>query len=228
MTTTTPAPAPTVDELMAELADLADPKILAVNERHGDDHAVNLTKLRAVAKRVKKNHPLAVELWATGDSAARLLALLICRPKEFSADELDAMIREARTRKVHDWLVGYVVMKGPHAEEMRVKWLADSDPVVASAGWALTANRVVKKPEGLDQPGLLDEIEAEMAGAQERLQWEMNTTLAQIGIENPDLRPRALEIGERLGVLRDYPTPPNCTSPFAPAWIGEMVRRKEG
>ena len=226
--TTTPAPAPTVDELMAELADLADPKILAVNERHGDDHAVNLTKLRAVAKRVKKNHPLAVELWATGDSAARLLALLICRPKEFSADELDSMLREARTRKVHDWLVGYVVMKGPHAEDLRVAWLADSDPVVASAGWALTANRVVKNPEGLDQPGLLDEIEAEMAGAQERLQWEMNTTLAQIGIENPDLRPRALEIGERLGVLRDYPTPPNCTSPFAPAWIGEMVRRKEG
>ena len=228
MTTTTTAPAPTVAELMAELADLADPRILAVNERHGDDHAVNLTKLRAVAKRVKKNHPLAVELWATGDSAARLLALLICRPKEFSADELDAMLREARTRKVHDWLVGYVVMKGPHAEDLRVAWLADSDPVVASAGWALTANRVVKNPEGLDQSGLLDEIEAEMAGAQERLQWEMNTTLAQIGIENPDLRPRALEIGERLGVLRDYPTPPNCTSPFAPAWIGEMVRRKEG
>lgn len=228
MTTTTPAPAPTVAELMAELADLADPKILAVNEKHGDDHAVNLTKLRAVAKQVKKNHSLAVELWATGDSAARLLALLICRPKEFSADELDAMIREARTRKVHDWLVGYVVMKGPHAEELRLTWLEDADPVVASAGWALTADRVVKKPEGLDQPALLDEIEAEMAGAQERLQWEMNTTLAQIGIENADLRPRALEIGERLGVLRDYPTPPNCTSPFAPEWIGEMVRRKEG
>lgn len=58
-----------------------------------------------------------------------------------------------------------------------------------------------------------------MAGAHARLQWEMNTTLAQIGIENPDLRTRALEIGERLGVLRDYPTPPNCTSPFAPEWI---------
>ena len=226
--TTTPAPAPTVAELMAELADLADPRILAVNEKHGDDHAVNLTKLRAVAKRVKKNHPLAVELWTTGDSAARLLALLICRPREFSADALDAMLREARTRKVHDWLVGYVVMKGPHAEESRVAWLADADPVVASAGWALTADRVVKKPEGLDLTALLDQIEAEMAGAHERLQWEMNTTLAQIGIENPELRPRALEIGERLGVLRDYPTPPNCTSPFAPEWISEMVRRSEG
>lgn len=225
-TTTTPTP-PTLDELMAELSDLADPKILAVNERHGDDHAVNLTKLRAVAKRVKKNHPLAVELWGTDDSAARLLALLICRPKEFSAAELDAMIRQTRTRKVHDWLVNYVVLKGPHAEESRLVWLGDADPVVASAGWALTANRVVKNPEELDLPGLLDQIEAEMAGAHERLQWEMNTCLAQIGIENPDLRPRALEIGERLGVLRDYPTPPNCTSPFAPEWIAEMVRRKE-
>lgn len=224
MTTTTP----TLDDVMAELSELADARIREVNERHGDDHAVNLTKLRAVAKRVKKNHPLAVELWGTGDSAARLLALLICRPREFSISDLDAMIREARTRKVHDWLVGYVVMKGPHAEELRVAWLADADPVVASAGWALTADRVVKKPEGLDLPALLDQIEAEMAGAHERLQWEMNTTLAQIGIGNADLRPRALAIGERLGVLRDYPTPANCTSPYAPEWITEMVRRKEG
>lgn len=225
MTTTTP---PVLADVMAELDGLEDPAIRAVNERHGDDHAVNLTKLRAVAKRIKKNQPFAVELWATGDSAARLLALLICRPKEFSPAELDAMLREARTRKVHDWLVGYVVMKGPHTEQLRREWLGDPDPVVAAAGWALTADRVVKKPEGLDLPGLLSVIEAEMAGAHERLQWEMNTCLAQIGIQNPELRGRALEIGERLGVLRDYPTPAGCTSPYAPEWIGEMVRRKEG
>lgn len=66
---------PTVDTVTADLAALADPKILAVNERHGDDHAVNLTKLRAVAKAVKANHPLAKELWATGESAPRLEVL---------------------------------------------------------------------------------------------------------------------------------------------------------
>ena len=33
-------------------------------------------------------------------------------------------------------------------------------------------------------------------------------------------------IGDRLQVLADYPVPPNCTSPFAPAWIAEMVRRQ--
>ena len=143
----------TVDAVMAELAELDEPKMREANERRGDDHGVNLTKLRAVAKRLKTQQDLARELWATDDTAARLLALLICRPKAFERGELDAMLREARAPKVHDWLVNYVVKKSPHAEELRLAWSADPDPVVASAGWALTTERVAKKPEGLDLPG---------------------------------------------------------------------------
>ncbi len=217
----------TVAEVMAELAALEDPKVRAVNEKHGDDHGVNLSKLRAVAKRLKTQQELARRLWATGDTAARLLALLICRPRAFEQDELDVMLREARTPKVHDWLVNYVVKKNPHAEELRLAWFADPDPVVASAGWALTTERVAKKPAGLDLVGLLDVIEAEMKDAPDRLQWAMNHCLAQIGIEHPEHRPRALAIGERLEVLKDYPTSPGCTSPFAPDWINEMVRRQD-
>jgi len=97
---------------------------------------------------------------------------------------------------------------------------------VASAGWALTADAVAKHPESLDLPGLLDTIDAEMKAAPDRLQWEMNNCLAAIGIHHPDLRARAIDIGERLEVLKDYPTPPNCTSPFAPIWIAEIVRRQ--
>ncbi|WP_414639971.1 DNA alkylation repair protein [Amycolatopsis sp.] len=213
---------------MAELAALEDPRIRAVNENHGDDHGVNLGKLRALAKRLKTQHELARELWATADTAARLLATLICRPKAFERDELDAMLREARTPKVHDWLVNYVVKKSPHAEALRLAWSADPDPVVASAGWALTTERVAKRPDGLDLDGLLDVIEAELKGAPDRLQWAMNSCLAQIGIEHAGHRARAVAIGERLEVLKDYPTPPGCTSPFAPAWIAEMVRRQAG
>ncbi|MFU0440230.1 DNA alkylation repair protein [Streptomyces sp. CAI-155] len=217
-----------VAEIMAELVGLDDPKMRAVNERHGDDHGVHLGKLRAVAKRLKTQPDLARELWATGDTAARLLAVLISRPKAYGRDELDTMLREARAPKVHDWLVNYVVKKSPHAEELRLAWTADPDPVVASAGWALTTERVAKKPEGLDLGGLLDTVEAEMKDAPDRLQWAMNHCLAQIGIHHPEHRARAVAIGERLEVLKDYPTPPNCTSPYAPVWIAEMVRRQEG
>lgn len=216
----------TVAEVMAELAQLEDPKAREVNERHGDDHGVSLSKLRAVGKRLKTQQELACQLWETEDTAARLLAILICRPKAFERNELDGMVRAARVPKVHDWLVNYVVKKNPHSEELRAAWFADPDPVVASAGWALTTERVAKNPEGMDLSGLLDAIEAEMKDAPDRLQWAMNHCLAQIGIEHAEHRARAIDTGERLEVLKDYPTSPGCTSPFAPAWISEMVRRQ--
>jgi 3-methyladenine DNA glycosylase AlkD len=214
-------------EVMAELAALEDPKAREVNEKHGDDHGVNLGKLRALAKRLKTQQELALRLWETDDTAARLLALLICRPKAFERDQLDAMLRGARTPKVHDWLVNYVVKKSRHSEELRLAWFADPDPVVASAGWALTTERVTKKPETLDLEALLGIIETQMKDAPDRLQWAMNHCLAQIGIDHPEHRARAIDIGERLQVLKDYPTSPGCTSPFAPIWITEMVRRQQ-
>ena len=217
-----------VDSVMAQLSALEDPKMRAVNERHGDDYGVNLSRLRAVAKELKTQHTLSVQLWQSGDTAARLLALLICRPKSFEQDELDAMLRESRSPKVQDWLVNYVVKKSPHAEELRLRWLSDPDPVAASAGWALTSERVSKSPEGVDLSELLDAIEVDMRDAPDRLQWAMNTCLAQIGIAHPQFRNRAIGIGERLEVLKDYPTPPNCTSPYAPIWIAEIVRRQAG
>lgn len=216
----------TVDEVLARLTALEDPRMRAVNERHGDDHGVNLTKLRALAKEVRTDHAFARELWATGATAARLVALLVCRPKEFSREELDSMIREARAPKVLDWLVSYVVKKSPYAEELRLAWIDDDAPEVAAAAWELTSARVAKQPEGLDLPGLLDVIEAEMKDAPDRLQWAMNTCLATIGIEHPEHRERVLAIGHRLEVLKHYPTPPGCTSPYVPLWVEEIVRRR--
>ena len=106
------APTTTVAEIQAELAALEDPKIRAVNERHGDEHGVNLTKLRAIATRLKTQHELALELWATGDAATRLVALLVCRPKAFSAAELDTMMREAEL------------------EELEKQWRAQNDAIM--------------------------------------------------------------------------------------------------
>src|SRR5918995_2834394 len=92
----------TIKKVMRELAALENPKMREANESRGDDHGVNLTHLRALAKRVKTQHELALQLWATDDTAARLLATLICKPKAFSAAELDAVIRDIRSPKLLD------------------------------------------------------------------------------------------------------------------------------
>ena len=65
-----------------------------------------------------------------------------------------------------------------------------------------------------------------MGSADPDAQWTMNMALVEIGIHHPKLRKRAIAIGEKLGLYSDYPTAKGCTSPFAPEWIAEMVKRQ--
>ena len=136
-------------------------------------------------------------------------------------------IRDIRAPKLLDWFIVNVVKPGRHAEELRLRW-KDGDDLVGRAGWSLTTERVVKRPDGLDLDALLDQIEKELKRAPAQKQWAMNHCLAEIGIHNPTLRKRAIKIGERLEVLKDYPASPGCTPPYVPLWIEEMVRRREG
>ena len=139
---------------------------------------------------------------------------------------MDRMVRSVTFVHVADWLNSYVVKQHPDKESLRQGWMAADDPMAARAGWSLTAERIVKSPEGLDLAALLDRIESEMGTADPVAQWTMNSTLAEIGIHFPKLRKRAISIGERLGIYRDYPVSKGCTSPFAPIWINAMVSRK--
>lgn len=218
-----------LEEALTQLEALGDEKVLARNARNGagdNQFGVKLGDIRKLAKKIKADHELAMALWQTGNVDARLLAILVLEPKALSAEEMDRMVRSATFPQLADWLNAYVVKNHPDKEALRQAWMASDDPMAARAGWSLTAGRVARSPEGLDLPALLDRIESEMGNAAPEAQWTMNTCLAQVGIHFADHRERALAIGERLGIYRDYPVSKGCTSPFAPIWIHEMVRRQ--
>ena len=219
----------TRDEALARLEALGSERMRAQNAKRGVTGAqfgVKLGDIRKLAAGIKAEHALALDLWDSGNLEARLLAVLLMKPKEVSAAGLNQLVRSNRQMPVSDWLNAYVVKAHPEKEALRQRWMQSDHPMAARAGWSLTAERVAKSPSGLDLAALLDRIEAEMATAEPAPKWTMNNTLAAIGIHHPEHRARALAIGEALGVYRDYPTPPGCTSPFAPIWIREMVRRQ--
>jgi hypothetical protein len=125
-----------------------------------------------------------------------------------------------------DWLMTNTVKLHASKEAMRVRWMESPHPMLARAGWSLTAERITKNPEGLELGALLDRIEREMASAPAPAQWTMNFCLGGIGIEFAEHRERAIDIGERLGLYRDYPCSKGCTPPFVPTWVREMVSRR--
>ena len=227
--TSNPTHPMTLQETLDQLAALGNEKTKAQNARQGvgdNQYGAKLGDIRKVAKKIKTNQQLALELWDTGNFDAQMLAMLIIKPEELSNEELDALVQSVQYSRVADWLNSYVVKVHPGNEELRQQWMTSSNPMAARSGWDLTSQRVSKQPELVDIPALLDRIENQLATADPAEQWTMNITLANIGIYHPEHRERALEIGERLGVYRDYPVSKGCTSPFAPAWINEMVSRQ--
>lgn len=219
----------TLKDTLAQLESLGNEKVRAQNTKHGagdKQFGVRLGDIRKLAAKIKTDDPLAMALWDTGNVDAQFLATLLIEPKKLSGEAVDRMVRSTTFARVADWFNSYVVSKHPDKKALREDWMAADDRWAARAGWHLTAERVANNPDGLDLPALLDRIESEMADAAPEVQWTMNNTLAAIGIHVPELRKRAIAIGEKLGIYRDYPVSKGCTSPFAPIWINEMVRRQ--
>ncbi len=227
----------TVKEILDKLESLGDEARRDYNVKSGapsNQFGVKLGDIRALAKKIKTDHGLALKLWETGNVEAQLLATLMIEPKALSAGELEKLVRSTAYSQVAEWLQSYVVAQHPDKEALRRKWMTAPparDPWAARAGWALTASRVSKPPpnappQDLDLAALLDRIEAELGKAKPEVQWTMNNTLMAIGIEHAQHRKRAIAIGEKIGLYRDWPVSKGCTPPYAPVAINELVKRK--
>jgi 3-methyladenine DNA glycosylase AlkD len=227
-----------VKEILAQLKSLGDDARRKHNAKAGapdNQFGVKLGDIRALAnkiaaKKINTDHQLALDLWDTGNVEAQLLATLIIKPTSLAADEIDRLTRSTTCAQVAEWLNSYVVAHHPEKEALRQKWMKAKDRWPARAGWHLTASRVNKRADGgadgLDLPALLDRIEKEMPKAKPEVQWTMNNTLAAIGIHHPKLRKRAIAIGEKIGLYRDWPVSKGCTPPYVPVWVDFMVKRQ--
>ncbi len=232
-------------EALAQLESLGDEKRRAFNLKpapHGipappklKQFGVAMGDLRKLAAKIKPptDHKLAMELWKTGNIDAQLLAILIMKPKELSAKELDKMVREATFPQVADWFNAYVVAQQPDdvKDLLREKWMKKTEKAppswAARAGWNLTASKINKRDDkDLDVKGLLDRIEKEMPKAPPETQWTMNNTLMAIGIHHAKLRKRAIAIGEKIGLYKDWPMSKGCIIPYAPTAIDALAKRQ--
>ena len=223
----------TVTNVLSQLEALGSEQLRAQNMRHGyvgEQYGVKLGELRTIAKAIKLNTAFGLDLWATGYLEARLVAILIMKPKELSVDQLKMLVQTATYGHLADWVNSYLVKQHPEKEALRNVWLAvdaNAEPWLARTAWSLTTERVSKSPGGLDIAGVLKRIDNELATAPEPARWTMNFCLGELGIHHAEFRDEAVAIGERVGAYRDYPTSKGCISPFVPLWVAAIVERQK-
>jgi 3-methyladenine DNA glycosylase AlkD len=196
-----------------------------------DSSKPNNTEIRAIARELGKDAELAAHLWRNGGFSARMLSLLILDLKAVDVPWMEGMISDLEAAdgkeqsQLLDWLIANVIMKKAALRNETAKWRDDPSTLRQRTFWSVQA-RSVRAENHVINEQLLQHIERELAGAGEKVQWNMNWCAAQIGIADERLRGRCIALGERLGLYRDYKVSKGCTSPYLPIWIGSVVGKQ--
>ena len=116
----------TLNETLKQLKALANEKVRKHNTKSGagdNQFGVKHGDIRVLAKKIGSNDELAMSLWETGNVDAQLLATLLIKPKNLSAEAMDRMVRSISFAHVADWLISYVVKQHTDKETLRQEWM---------------------------------------------------------------------------------------------------------
>ena len=191
-----------------------------VYRRHGAGehfYGVSFKDLRAFARALRPDQALATDLWATGNTDARLLACMIADPETIDDETLDAWIGEVRYYMLVDVLVAEIGAKAPGASPRMQRWMASENEWVAQGGWDMLAHAAMNE-ESADEAELiayLETIERTIHASQNRVRHAMNNALIAIGLREERLATIARAAAARIGRVEVDHGETNCKTPDA-------------
>ena len=194
--------------------------------RHGAEEpifGVLFSEFAKLRKRIGVDHELAVALWGTRNSDARILAVKIADPARFSAADLDRWARDVRWPMLVDY-VAQLASEGPHALATAEAWTPVADEQRGRAGWTLVGVLALRDADTPDAwyAARLAEIEARIRTAPNGQRAAMNHALISIGGRSPALRDAALATAKRLGKVEVDHGDTSCKTPDAAGYVEKM------
>ncbi len=200
-----------------------------VYARHGATEpmfGVSFADIGKLVKKVKVDHELAMELWATGNHDARMVACRIADPKAITVANANEMVKACDNYVVAESLAG-LLTESKIADARSKAWRDKKDEWAASAGWALSASLAFR--ERMDTElglRLLDQIEAEIADRPNRVRHEMNQCVITFGLL-PELHDRALEVAAAISPVDVDHGETSCKTPDAASYIAKTLAHRE-
>ncbi len=192
-----------------------------------------LGDLRKIAKEIKKDHELAMELWSSGEFMPRQLAILIMDKKLLTPELIDQLDQDIQSHEYDeqnhliDWLMANQLTKDKKTIALINSWESSPSKLKRRLFWYYQARlRWTGKTEHDNTAELLSLVEEKMAGEEPEVQWAMNFTTGWIGIFDSPYRSRCIAIGEKLGLYKDEVVPKNCTPSYLPKFIEIEVNKR--
>ena len=193
-----------------------------------------LGDLRKIAKDIKKDHHLAMELWSTGEFLPRQLANLIMDPKLLSQEVINKLTHDMERHpdeesvQLMDWLMANQLTKDKKTIALIQSWEKNSSPLQRRTFWYYQARlRWMGQAPPANTEELLASIEKNIEKEEPEVQWAMNFTAGQIGVFESKYRERCIKLGERTGLYKDEMVAKNCTPSYLPKFIEIQVAKQK-
>lgn len=220
----------TLEEILKQLEESGTEQNRKVYAKHGvtgEMFGVSYANLASLAKKIKKDHELAVKLWRTKNHDGQILATMIADPEQMDTKQIDEWAKDLSNYVITD-AFSKLVKQTDSAKEKAENWTNIDDEWLGAIGWqilsAMTTNEAL--PDEYFVP-FLKTIETDIHKRKNRVRYAMNGALISIGARNENLEKEALRVAAQIGKVEVNHGATNCQTPDAAAYILKMKERNK-
>lgn len=199
----------TAKSILADLKKQGTEKTRNTLIRHGatdNVYGVSIADLKIIAKRIKGEQNLALELYASGNVDAMYLAGIVADGSQMTKKQLEDWAKSAPCPMIAEYTVPGVAVESSHARSLALQWIKSKNELVAACGWCTYSGIVATTAdEELDLEAiaeLLDQIVAQMESATNRVRYTMNGFVIAVGAYVEPLLAKAKQTAETIGEVK--------------------------
>ena len=211
-----------VQSVLASLERLGDRRIREQMEpRFGivarDAFGVRMNDMQQLAKRLGRNHALALALWETGNYEARIMVAYLAEPERVTPAQMDRWCRDFDNWAVCDTLCLHLFDRVPHAFRKVAPWSRGRGEFVKRAAFALLAALALHDKRADDEffARCLPLAERAASDGRNFVKKGVSWALRAIGRRSPGLHTTSVELAQRLAASPE----------ISARWVGRDVLR---
>jgi 3-methyladenine DNA glycosylase AlkD len=219
----------TATQIMEELKKKGSENIKRIFLNHGAREplfGVKVGDLKTIQKKVKKNHELAMQLYATGNYDAMYLAGLIADESKMSKKDIQHWAEKSRSFGISEYTVAWVAAESAYGWELGMQWIDSPKETIAVAGWNTLSGVIAMKTDNeLDMATikkLLQRVQKEIHSAPNRVRYTMNNFIIHVGGYINELTQEAIETAKKTGTVMVDMGGTACQVPSAADYIKKM------
>lgn len=219
-----------VESFMQQLQELGNEQTKRTYLRHGAReplYGITTGALKPLAKQIKRNYELSMELYATGNYDAMYFAGMIAHPIKMTEDDFEEWMQAAYCHGLSDYVVAITLSESSMAQAIADKWIKSDKELYVSAGWSCYASLLGHKSD--DHFNIkkiqtyLKEIEQTIHLQPNRVRYAMNNFVIAVGISYVPLHQEALQVAKNIGSVSFNPGQTNCKIPLATSYIQKAI-----